>query len=131
MKARLPKTVKTVVKKQVTGEQLESIINAKVAERLNEYTQQALVVYQLTELIALHEYAGWSNKRLNDFLTNLSEVNAWYEKLLCSADNFGGREGENLDLAVVHLARRAESYGINWQELLGADIVGKVNPFRG
>ena len=129
MKARLPTTIKPTKKQQITGAQLESIINAKVAEKLNEYTRQALVIYQLTELIALHECAGWSNKRLNDFLEKVCEINAWYEKLLSSADNFGGREGENLDLAVVHLARRAESYGINWQELLGADIVGKVNPF--
>lgn len=130
MKARLP-TQQKLTKKQVTGAQLESIINAKVAEKLNEYTQQALVIYQLTELIALHEYAGWSNKKLNDFLTNVSEVNAWYEKLLSSADNFGGREGENLDLAVTLLAQKAEDYGIQWQELLGADIVAKCDPFKG
>lgn len=132
MKARLPKTVKTVVKKQqITGAQLENIINSRVEKIIDGCTRQSLVIYQLTELIALHEYAGWSNKRLNDFLEKVCEINAWYEKLLCSADNCGGKEGENLDLAVTLLAQKAENYGIQWQDLLGADIVGKVNPFRG
>ncbi len=125
MKARIPSMTKPV-KKQVTGEQFEAIVNLEVAKRLNEYTQQAIVIYQLCELIALHECAGYGNKRLDRFLANVSEVSAWYEKLLSSADN-----GENLDLAVTLLAGRAEEYNIKWQDLLGADIVGKCNPFKG
>lgn len=122
MRARIP-AMKKPTKKQVTGAQLEEIINSEVAKRLESYTQQSLVIYQLCSLIALKEYAGYGNKRLDDYMQQVAEVSAWYEKLLHSDGDDGVKL--NLDIAVNLLVRRAEEYGIDWQNLLSAELVDK------
>ena len=119
MNARIPRMANPSAKQQrITDKQFA------------EYTEQALIIFQLCTLVALHECAGFGNKRLIRFMNSVREVCTWYDKLLSGKDVEGGAKGANLDTAVMLLVQKAEDYNIDWKEILGADLVGKCDPFR-
>lgn len=89
------------------------------------YTEQALKIYQTCMLIALNEYAGWGNKRLQDFMNVLEDVCAEYDRNMCCTDVKGGSKGTNIDCAIEQLIRAADSRNIDWRTLLNVDVVGE------
>lgn len=89
------------------------------------YAEQALKIYQTCTLIALNEYAGWGNKRLQDFMNVLEDVCTEYDRHMCCTDVKGGSKGTNVDCAIEQLIRAADSRNIDWRTLLNADVVGE------
>lgn len=100
------------------------MVNRMKARIRNDTWDRLRLLWELLDLIALNECAGFGNKRLKRYMTTQRHVQANFDRQACCTDKPHHKDAyTDLDTAVILTIRAAESRGIDWREILGKDIM--------